>query len=105
MGRWGEICKGATSFVRGETFAMAAATFRTYDISLPGDFYDGVIEGGGILKGAILFRDTGGRRWTPDGVSTRMSTRITAPAPARVNAIMINSVLIYQLAAKRASTC
>ena len=46
-------------FVRGETFDMAAATFRTYDISPPGDFYDGFIEGGGIFKGAISFRDTG----------------------------------------------
>ena len=43
---------------------MAAATFRTYDISPPGDFYDGVIEGGGILKGAILFRDTGQAAYT-----------------------------------------
>ena len=46
-------------FVRGETIDMEAATFRTYEISPPGDFYDGFIEGGGILKGAISYRDTG----------------------------------------------
>ena len=38
-------------FVRGETFDMAAATFRTYDISPPATFTTVSLRGAGFLRG------------------------------------------------------
>ena len=50
-----------------------------------------------------------GRRRTFEDMSVNtlvdMLTDMTAPATARVNAVMINTVLIFQLAGKRSATC
>jgi hypothetical protein len=52
----------ANTFREGENFIIATASFRSYEKSPLGEFYD---VGGDVFKGENLFRDTGSRRQWP----------------------------------------